>query len=358
MKKILRIKERHNVLSYVHYINPLSSILWNENKADWIHEHFTNIYLIRESNNYLWFDYLEAEDYMRDVCSQETMSIQKFMTCFSESVSLIDLIRKHLNEDFYLILFADSFYLKGTPSFQEKHEYFGAYLYGYDDETESLYGLGYRNNGTYGTISYSYDAFEEAVKSVLRVSHKNEIWIEWYMLTRLKMIDESLKYQYYPDNFIRQVEEFLDSCGDESRLRPDTILCRGTNASYGLNAQNGLIKAFDELYDDKYVMDYRYVYLLSEHKQLLYNKLKRYHEFSQEDFSYFVEAYNDLSKQFSLAKDYYLINVLKDNDTKTNVYGMLKNKKAILSIKGMLEKASAEEEELLRAFLAKVKENS
>lgn len=139
-------------------------------------------------------------------------------------------------------------------------------------------------------------------------------------------------------------------------LRPEVKLERGTKAYYGIEAQDKLIDGFTDLYNDKFVLDYRFIHLIVEHKHLLYKKLcfLAYSLGIDEKAEKLLLGFKQLCKQYENIRYIYMSNVMKESP-RNSIYDQLFNKKIIKDLQNRLRKASFNEKKILKDFLCLTK---
>lgn len=350
-RKVLRIKEQNEITTYLTYSLPLCSLLWDNKKYSWIYEHFTNFYLMKDNQNYIWLDYLEDLNFPKDVMEYNFYNIDKM----KKEVDIIEFIKNNINQEYTLSIFVDLFFLRDSSAYNIDHIAAQGFIYGYNDNSKEFYGIGFRKNDTFGEIVYHYDDILKGYQSCLDIYVKSEIWVNWYNCVLMKVKEPKEFYKYDASLFIRDLTNFLNSEGSINMLRPEIRYERGEKALYGIKAQEELISAFNELKEGLFVLDYRCIHLLCEHKRLMYKKMIYTSQTMGifDDLKELLIKYEVISKKYKIIKNEYIKYVLIDNNMQ-NLYGCLKNKNAIEDISKKLTYYTNIEKEILSSFLDKM----
>jgi hypothetical protein len=102
-KHILNIEEVPPVTVYKNYAYPLCIISANKINLSWIQNHFGNVYLMRNDNGYIWYDFLEPNNFAGDVLCTKYIN----MTDISK-FDIIDLIKEKISSGRYITVFFGS----------------------------------------------------------------------------------------------------------------------------------------------------------------------------------------------------------------------------------------------------------
>ncbi len=352
MKKILEIIEQKEINTYLNYSLVMCSLLWNPNKLSWLNEHFTNIYLMRESNNYIWFDYLESSDFMKDVMEYSNYNVETMKNKLSEKFNLVDYIIDSINNEYYVTVFVDGYFLDKTSTYQKEHQSVQSFIYGYCEEELILYGIGFREDGSFGKIEYNFESFLQAAQFAIDNYHLANVWVDWFFVTRTKIISPDIQYEFEPKTYLNDLKSFINSEGSKELLRKETKYEKGDYALYGFKAQEELINAFNELLDGNFVFDYRCIHLLVEHKELMMKKMMNtaISMGIEEKIKNVLDNYKEITEEFKEIRMVFLKNVMIDNNMET-IYGQLTNKKVIKALYNKLVVLSNKEYEVLNIFL-------
>ncbi len=347
-KKILNILLQKDITTYLNYNFPLCSLLWNKNKNSWMFEHFTNFYLMRDDKRYIWIDYLEEVHFLNDVMDFSYKNVE----IMRKQEDIIEYIKNYINQEYYIMIFVDKFFLRNSIFFHKEHVSQQSFIYGYDNELSEFFGVGYRSDGSFGEIKYNFNDILLGFQYCIKNYEDMDIWVDWYNCIQMKVKSPDKIYEYNANHFIVELKKFVYSSGTKKLLRPEILYERGENAIYGFEAQEELINAFNELKEDKFVLDYRSIHLLAEHKNLMYKKLIYTAEVigSLNEFEDLLIQYRKLNEQYENIRLVFMKHVLIDNNM-SNIYGCLKNKIIINELYKKLESSSNLEKEIYIEYI-------
>ena len=109
---------------------------------------------------FLFFDY-----YFFDVIpwfrpNSEQISRATTKMCLNDSVTISDLVRSYIDNDYYFLVHFDDFYDKKTDAYQKIHFVHTNLIYGYDLNHSCFYIGGYHQNQKYSFSKISFSEFE------------------------------------------------------------------------------------------------------------------------------------------------------------------------------------------------------
>lgn len=346
MEKILPIYMQKEITTYLNYSMPLCTFLKSD-KIQWLLEHFTNIYLMIGEDGYVWIDYLENLLFPKNV-------IDYTMIEASEMERVEDIEHFFLNlidENFYLMFFIDEFDVRETMHYQKKHRITQILVYGYDQGKNEIYTIGFDKKRKFTELVYNYQDVLFSYKKSLLNRKGRPYWENKYNVILLKDKAPAMVYKASPNAVYNNIKEFYYSDGTTEDLRPEIRIERGEFAYYGMRAQEELINSFKKLYAGSFVLDYRYIHLLAEHKKEMLNKIKYFSDLIDErQIILIYEEYEKIYKEYKIIKNIFLKNVLIDNGLE-NIYGQLKNKKTITMLYNKLVSLFNKEKSVLKEFI-------
>lgn len=350
MKKEINICNQKEITTYLNYSLPLCVILNDQMKQDWILEHFSNIYLMYGEQGYIWLDFLEDLYFPQEVLEYKFLDANQMM----HQTNLKEFILEKINQDYCLMIFVDMYFICNSPLYMKAHEVEQLFLFGYDKKNNELYGIGFEKNFKFEKITYNYDEIVEGYKSCLERYQNFPIWVKDYNLIYMKIKNPNIKYEANVKKIFEGIIKFRNSKGCESDLRPEIIIERGNIAYFGIAAQKRMAEGFKKLYEGQFVLDYRYMHLLTEHKRLMLSKLKYILTYLhlEENLSEEIREYSEIVNQYAKIEKVFLKNTLVDNNMKT-IYGQLKNKQIIIKIYDKLQELILDEIKILDFMINK-----
>lgn len=303
MKKKLEVTIKTNLTSYLNYSLPISAIS-DEIFKKWSLEHFGNIYFMHNRRDFVWIDYLEKVKFYDDVLDNE-LHTSKQMRCSINNINdFKNYIVDTINNDQYIMLFIDEYYVKGRFNYHNKHEMKQFMISGYDTDTNEGYVICFTNNGIMGETTYNLD---ELGLGYLKCLHSNDIrkkWIDDYNLITLK---PKIKENYCIDDkkVIKQISDFYNSCGCVDDLRKEIREERGLKAIYGIKAQNKYINEFYKLIHNLFTVHYVTFHMLIEQKGLMLEKIQYLANQKHIDSEY-IEEYKNIYSTYNKIRMLYV----------------------------------------------------
>ena len=348
---ILPVIDKPPITVYRNYSYPLCIICADKLGNDWLYNHFSNIYLMRNKNNYIWLDFLEPNNGFGALLDYEYIKLDDI-----NNFDIKTLIKDTINDNKYVTLFLDGYYLNNTAITGKKHSISEYFIYGYNDEKETFYAVGFNSLEFFGKLTYSYD---EVIKAHNSLIHDREkfgelpVWVLWYAFSKIKKKNNGAE-QVNTDNLIKNIEEYASATVMKDKLRTEIIEGRGESAVYGANCQKEIIKSLYAMMDNgDYFTDYRHIHLLYEHKKILFAKMKYIAIEKNLDVSEIIDRYKLVMKKIELAKIFYLKAIISEPDA--FLYDKLKDTHMISKIIHFLEDVLDIESEVLRDYLTAIK---
>lgn len=352
MNKTLKINENVPVAVYKNYSFPLSVICTDINADKWLNNHFLNVYLMYEDDGYIWYDFLEREKFFSDNLEQKFIKLNEIC-----NYNIIDLIEQCITDDNYVTIFLDEYYIEDTYYYGKEHIASEFFIYGFDNEIRVFKGFCFNKNNILTLVDYTYDELQKAHHSLMVGREKFKdlpIWVYWYAFSRIsKKCNISDKCN--TNDIINNIRDYNESVNKADILRSEIIEEHGTNAIYGANTMQELLKAFYSLLDNKTYIDYRHIHLLYEHKRLMLDRLQylcNYYDRCSE----IAEEYSSIVKNMEICRMYYLKGVMTADPQ--SLYSQLKNEKVIKKIIATLEKTIINEKNILNRFVDNIIKNS
>lgn len=294
--KELKIIEQNELHALGWHAISLSIILAEENFIPWFYENFINISCMKYNDFNIEFEYYGNGIYKgKEYDILETINLDQHSNI--KGNTLIQFIRKNIDDNFYINVNLDEYYLKDSSSYQEYHFVHDSLLYGYDDEKQQIYSLILSANRRFEKVIYSYD---EACSAFSAVDHiKGEYHLS---LQRIKR-----NFRPYPFNlsqFINQLGNYISSTAEEIQTyHIEHSAFETDKMSYGTNVYLTIISVLENM-----LLESEYVYLtpvfntLWEHKQIL---LKRFEYVNKkyelnEKFDRLITEYKSVEYDFNI----------------------------------------------------------
>lgn len=334
------------ITTYLNYSMPLCTFL-QPIKEQWLLEHFTNIYLMIGEDGYIWIDYLEDLLFPKSVLDYIMIEAKKMEMIEDIEYYFFNLI----DENYYLMFFIDEFDINKTMHYQKSHKITQILVYGYDKKKDEVNVIGFDKNRIFTELVYDYHEVFFSYKKCLLNRKRRPYWEDKYNVILLRDKNPTMEYKANADVVYDQVRKFYYSEGTAEDLRPEIRIERGEYAYYGMRAQEELINSFIKLYEGNFVLDFRYIYLIAEHKKEMLKKIRFFSDIYKDSrIIQILEEYEKICNEYMIVKNVFLKKVLKDNELE-NIYGQLKNKKNIVSLYNRLLLLLTKEKSILKEFI-------
>jgi hypothetical protein len=326
LQRSLNIVLQKELTTYLNFSTILCAILWDENRVPWFYEHFTQLYGMDAYEGFYWNDYLEDVYFTKDIGDLEFYD----SAAMSGIINIVEFIEEKIIQGYYPAIYIDEFYLPGKEFYQIKHFMRLLLFYGFDSSNKAFSVIGFNENAEFKLLQYKYQEIQAAFDSSKNIYDISPIWVKFYNCTLLKLKKSDGKYSYDCNKFFNQLNNYLNSSGDSSMLRPEVKIQFGDKASFGIQVYDGMITNLNNLLDDIFTIDYRRIHLIAEHKKLLLKKLSYNCNFLgiTDDL---LNDFKPIVKNWDEIRINYLLNAYKDSNYKT-IYGQLKIKKFIKKI--------------------------
>lgn len=169
----------------------------------------------------------------------------------SDHISIIELIKKLINNRYYIHMRLDEYYINNRSAYRKEHFLHGNMIYGYDDETKMLYMTGFDEAKKYSVTKVSYADFIEAFNHIPDTSRS--------MFTMRKLFP-SFPFVMKKDVVKKYLEEYL--LGINSSYRDD-ILGNEWDRVFGMKIYDVILEKIEKL------LDVRIMFLYCEHKEIM-----------------------------------------------------------------------------------------
>lgn len=327
MEKKLPIVLQDKVTTYLNFTLPLCTLKVND--YEWFTEHFSNIYSMRGSDNYLWLDYHEDLYFPKDILEYKFTELNEALNVKNWNEYIID----EINAKKYCIIFVDSYYFKGNENYNKIHVPIQVFIYGYSLENKELYSVGFDESHQFKTLTYNINEISNGINALLSNYENYPIWVKKYFIITIKNSEDIIDYRFNADVAIEKISDYIHSVSGNQLLRPEIVIERGNDAKYGFKAQEEVLASLELMKYGNVTIDYRYIHLIAEHKKLMKEKLfaiaNRKNMIDKIERE--LNEYSNISKEFGMVRLKYLKNVLVENNM-GSIFGTIMNKKAVCDI--------------------------
>ncbi len=140
----------------------LAAILSDSKNIPWFIENFNN-YFVDETYDVLYYEW----------SSREFLCIYDEILQFediSDKKDIVGAVIDAINQDGYVVLYCDRFYIKGSPHYQKEHYPHDLLIYGYDNDSKVFNFIDINIDGClWGEHTISYDIIKHAFESMLEI---------------------------------------------------------------------------------------------------------------------------------------------------------------------------------------------
>lgn len=196
------------------------------------------------------------------------------------NINIIDFIKKNLDQEKYLYLSIDRFFIPIYKySFMKNHSDHEIFVFGYDDETQCLY-VGDNGEGKYVQSTVDYESFTKSFHSMIAMFRSNEELYYYseksiYILEIIKNAEVNLKSKVFVEEtynnlnihkIVNDLKEYLllDNFGDSYKNSDYYV--------FGIDCYNEL-QQFLVCSDEYIKIDFRAFYSFLQHKKLMLSRM-------------------------------------------------------------------------------------
>ena len=269
----LEIEPQKEITLY-HEYTALCAILAikNEKIEKWLNNHFIPIYSSYDkSKNDYTITYCEVHDVM-----DEILDYQYFFHDTVLSIrDIIHYIKLNISKGNYIRMYFDWYYLPGHDAYQRYHLVHATFIYGYNDDEEKIYGVGYLNGASMDLMTFSYEEIRHSFFSAQLLYNLTEEDFNDYI--ELFSVKENIDVKFDENKFLFDLISYLASDGSAYDNLPKLYwIPKGHH--YGQDAFIRLTELLDIKYENASNRKYHNFHILWEQRKNIYNRLIYYRE--------------------------------------------------------------------------------
>jgi len=183
---------------------------------------------------------------------------------------IIEFLRAKISEGYYVEMGMDEFYLHDKVNYQRRHYFHPSLFYGFDNDKQELFALGFNATNSFTALSFSYNEVKSAFDSFIHASPVCPSDVGAYLYKRVENL--SFAYEQLVPRFLYEFEEYLFSIRSDACISPYVDPAYERAFSFGLNTYDTILMA---LRDPEFLrVDYRSFHIIAEHKTEISFKLK------------------------------------------------------------------------------------
>lgn len=300
--KELKIKVQKDVTSYLTYSLPLCGILADERRYHWFYNHFIQLFTLSGKGDSFWIDYLEDRDFYREVVEYAILDWESL----KDEPDIVKFLKDKIDSGYYVVIILDEYYLPKNSNYQERHYLHQRMVYGYDNTKQEMKAIAFDDLENFTILAYNYETIRDAYEIGKSYYEVSELWVKKENVELVKPNFHEVSFDW--KSFLTDLNVYLSGNGDYSKIRPMDRLVFGDQASFNCNVYPEFIRHLNINAEN-----FRYMYLLAEHKGVMYKRLR----FVAENFNLtgetgeLIEQYYQVARKFIVARNLYIKQAMK-----------------------------------------------
>lgn len=190
-------------------------------------------------------------------------------------IDIHEIIRESINNDKYILLFVDEYYLPESASGNSEHRLHEQLIYGYCEAKRIYYAAGFNKDRQYALIEHDFDDMENAYKKGFFCDmHGNVNWVNDNRLISLAVPDNLSEYPLDRKYYAEKIRSYLSGRLDPKR---DYFLSQKIKRCfYGISYYDMIT---EEIKDINKTGMFLHINHLRDHKYMLKNSMKIYADY-------------------------------------------------------------------------------
>jgi amino acid adenylation domain-containing protein len=296
---------QNEITTYLHRSLPLCAILANHNYIGWYYSNYIQIFSYRDAKGFLEINYSEPRDSFADIADVICLGYH----LLQEVGSIVDFIKDKIQLGYYLIINLDEYELSNKHDYMKNHYVHASMVYGYDDETRQVKGVGFDKSRLFTDLLFDYDELNKSYTSS-KVHYLNYApWCAWSAVQLIKLKSPERQFPFSKRKFLQDLYDYIHSEADEYRLY--NFEYDVNRVTFGMDVYETIVKELNHILRGEFNVDYRALHLLAEHKKCLYARL-----------SYVIEKFKLSSELVSKNKEFYQL-VLRFDEIRKQFLGQI-----------------------------------
>lgn len=296
---------QNEITTYLHRSLPLCAILANHNYMGWYYSNYIQIFSYRDAKDFLEINYLEPRDSYVDIADVTCLGYH----LMQEVKSIVDFIKEKIQLGYYLIINLDEYELSNKHDYMKNHYVHASIVYGYDDETRQVKGVGFDQSRLFTDLLFDYDELDNSYTSS-KVHYLNYApWCAWSAVQLIKLKSPGRQFPFSIRKFKQDLYDYIHSESDEYRLY--SFEYDVNRVTFGIDVYETIVSELNNMLRGEFNVDYRALHLLAEHKKCLYARL-----------SYVIETFKLSSELISKNEEFYQL-VLKFDELRKQFLGQV-----------------------------------
>ena len=338
--RILPVKTKPPITQHTTYAIPLSIILADTQYLSWYYKNFIQICAIRHQEHYTGMElfYWDVDGAFSDV-----LEIQNVYYEESKQIETVKYAINAINNDKYLKIKLDSFFLSAKSAYKKHHNLQNSLLYGYSIEEEMFFALSFDANNMFSEIRISFLELANGFDSTIGIKQKKAQSGE-SILTPLMSLYSLLEPPCgeCEDYIISTIQGYVNS--ETYGYISERLSSKGEIVATGINAYKEYLEFIESVITDQNTLGYHSFHLFWEHKKLMLERLQFLVNIKRIDVS--LEEYNRLAEKSNVLRMKYIKSALSGSDN--SIYGKIELSKNLSEFRREMEEIIYCEEAILK----------
>lgn len=351
MKKLLDISHNKEITLFTHHSIPLQIPIVNEKTIGWYMSCFLNIFYRYEYPQ--GFDYTDYKDFYNYIFDKDV-----FTSEYARTINTPIHFSSFIEQDKYIYAWVDQYYISSTQYFNCEHNIHPIMIYGYDDERDIYFCIGFSIRRSVYFLEVKRDEYHKALESAFGIrQYINDD--DYFCLFKPRT---KLRIKFVLERFINQLSDYI--CGQGSLNiayfsnfevfdEPDKY----NHSAFGIEVTRAFCEILKNRHSEGRVFDYRVMHMICENKGLIYTRL----QYLSKVFDLSEKAERIISNYGNISNDYNAVRMLSykyalsENGGK-RALDMINEKDHIESICEKMMHLYNKEKEILRELMPELLE--
>jgi len=342
---ILPINTEKLITLYTDYALPLCVILSNNENKSWFYQYFIQIYSgINHNVKYFAITYVDCDETFKEVLNTDCIRLNEIKNIRN----IVEYIISKLNENYYIIVNIDEYFIKNKCNYQVEHFYHKTLIYGFSIKERELLAIGFDSKQFFTDIKISFDELQESY-NYSRIDRDD---YPIFKLLSLKQTTNCTKFNI--ERFINELHNYIFSVKEGYEDSKKLSYIEG-NRAFGINAYYDLIYQLENFNTVEYQPRFHDFHIFWEHRRGIYDRLKYLmSQYKLSDKSkQLINEYSQIVHNCNTIRNKYIKIVLSGKNE--DFYKPIENIDDLLYLAKLMRNVLCDEEILLKSILENLK---
>lgn len=334
----LKICDNIPITQHTFYAMPLSIIMRDEFLQSWVYQHFVQVYSSPINGPTIK---MRLYYYDKEYAFEQLLSVKRLYQ-FENIKEIIKFIIEYINNDFYVTIYMDGYFLK--ERYTGKHYSIKVLIYGYDLKEKIFRVKGYNRNLIFTTYTITFDEMRE---SFLYYTQKTDSKLEPFCIELINLKEKKEQEIFSLEKYKEQLGNYLNSCNEKTEFLQENRSLDEFQ-SFGVKAYQDYEEYIERAVINRYRVPYHDFHLFHEHRKL---NLERF-EYINLTFgkNLDLKEYYDVTKQCESLR----LSYMRDAVRKGGLYKPIYDKDIMLRYRDWMKQINQKEEEVLLKIIEKL----